>query len=173
MSLHLRCLTFCLLFAATQALAHGPGFFSDPVVTHTNGMRLASSTSTRSHNVYWQCESGHVGYCDGKLRSPCRDDWRSLGTRTEGQFIPPYTPMGPTSSRQMHMADGIEYTSSESLGMLGLTTLRPAGEGRNGAASVEAIPSFAPPLSDTGSSGGVWTDALQTISRKMLATPDP
>lgn len=160
----------CATLAAVPCFAHGPGFFSDPVVTYTNGMRLASSTSTRSHNVYYQCDPGHVGYCDGKLRSPCRDDWRSLGTRCHGQFMPPFAPSGPTGGHAMHTADGLEQASSESLGMLGQTALR-AGAIRSASAPGEAVPSFDQPIADPPAGDGIWLDALQTIGRKMMTSP--
>ncbi len=109
--------TLALLMTA-PSLGDAPGYCSDPVVTHTNGMRLASSTSLRNHNVYWRCDAGRIGYCDGSLHCPCRDSWRTLGTRCHGRFAPPYTPMGPTGSLTAHAADGIEHYQGESLGVL-------------------------------------------------------
>lgn len=160
---------------ATQAVCHGaPGYCSDPLVTHTNGMRLASTTSTRNHNVYWQCESGHVGYCDGKLRSPCRDDWRSLGTRCRGRYVPPYTPMGPTKSDTIHSMDGLEQETSVSLGRLVQTT-GPAGNDRR--APVGRASAAPPALSPVGGPtpapavGSNWLDAVQSIGKKMMAAP--
>ncbi|MEO0529313.1 MAG: hypothetical protein AAF266_01920 [Planctomycetota bacterium] len=159
-----------LIASPVFVFAHGPGFLSDPVVTYTNGMRLASSTSTRSHNVYWRCDPGHIGYCDGQLHSPCRNDWRSLGTRCHGQYVPPYTPMGPTGTEGLHTADGMEHGDGESLGLLGQTALR-AGEAGAALPAGEAVPSFGQPTANPNANGGIWLDALQTIGRKMMDTP--
>lgn len=151
-----------LSLALTPSLGWAVGFLSDPVVTHTNGMRLASTTSSRSHNAYWQCDPGHLGYCDGRLYSPCRNDWRSLGTRHHGHFAPPYTPMGPTSSRTHHSLDGLEEYSGESLG-----AISPDG--------LPAPPIPRPVEAATGPSasiGGDWLDSLQTLGRKVMSTPD-
>lgn len=162
--------SLCLaaLLAGSPAGAGAPGFCSDPLVTHTNGMRLASSTSTRSHNVYWQCEAGHVGYCDGCLRSPCRDSWRSLGTRPGGKYRPPYTPMGPTSDERPYSVDGLEHASSESLGTLGGA---PVGVAAGNAAAGPTLAGPGPAATTaTGpaQSAAPWLDAIQTIGRKMI-----
>lgn len=137
------------LLVSAPACGHGPGpdYCWDPVVTYTNGMRLASSTSLRNHNVYWRCDSGHVGYCDGQMHGPCRDAWRAIGTRCHGQFLPPYTPMGPTGSHTVHSADGMEHGQGESLGMLTSDGPRPSAQPPQ-------------PLSPTG--GGIQ-DALQAL----------
>lgn len=122
-----RCTALALLTTA-PCLGHAPGYCSDPVVTHTNGMRLASTTSLRNHNVYWRCDGGHIGYCDGKLHGPCRDSWRTIGTRCHGRFYPPYTPMGPTGSQTAHAPDGLEYEQGASLGVLTSDGPRPSGQ---------------------------------------------
>ncbi|QDT70112.1 hypothetical protein MalM25_30570 [Planctomycetes bacterium MalM25] len=139
------------LLATTPCWGHAPGYCSDPVVTHTNGMRLASSTSLRNHNVYWRCDGGHIGYCDGKLHGPCRDSWRTLGTRCHGRFYPPHTPMGPTGSQTAHSADGMEYEQSESLGVLTSDGPRPTTQS----------PRLLGPA--TPAAGGGIQDALQAI----------
>lgn len=162
-------LLLLLLLAAPDA-GIAAGFLLDPVVTHTNGMRLASSTSTRSHNVYWQCDDGHVGYCDGVMHTHCRDELRKLGTRCHGRFVPPYTPMGPTSPRASHSIDGLEPASGESLGLLANEAPRlpaaPAAAG--GAAASAGAPSLLP---SAPPAGGAWLDAIQTIGKKMMTTP--
>ncbi|MEN1682027.1 MAG: hypothetical protein AAGJ46_20800 [Planctomycetota bacterium] len=63
-----------VLFAALAVLpatAPAGNRLLDPVTTYTNGMPLASSTSLRNHNVYYQCDPGHVGCCDGRYNRPC------------------------------------------------------------------------------------------------------
>ena len=92
----------------------------DPVVTHTNGVRLASSTPQRSHNMYWQCDPLHLGYCGGQMHGPCRSDLRSIGTRRPcGCFPLPPGPMpGPVGSKSLHAQDGLELDDGERLGSL-------------------------------------------------------
>ena len=164
MTAPLRLLPF-LMLAGGAAWGHAPGFLSDPVVTHTNGMRLASSTSTRSHNVYWQCEAGRHGYCDGRLHSPCRDSWRALGTRCHGRFLPPPTPMQPAGTRTAHAMDGLELADSESLGPMVVARAHPP-----------LTPDQPSPPADFAAPGtstdGDWMNALQTIGRKMMSTPE-
>ena len=93
----------------------------DPVVTHTNGMRLASSTPERSHMVYWTCNPLHLGYCGGRMQGPCRSDLRSLGTRSHGCFpLPPGPSPGPVSPRSAHAADGMELGDGERVGAIPL-----------------------------------------------------
>lgn len=156
------------------------GFLSDPVVTHTNGMRLASTTAERSHNVYWRCDTNHLGYCDGCLYSPCRNDWRSLGTRPAGEFGVPCTPRGAVNGEIPHAHDGLEPGTSELLGLLAPEPA--AGAARAGApvgstgtadGATQAVAAPAPAAGATAGadSGGLWIDAIQTIGRKMMATP--
>ena len=91
----------------------------DPVITHTNGVRLASSTPERSHNMYWQCDPNHIGYCGGRMYGPCRNDLRSLGTRPMGCLpLPPGPAPGPVRSHTMHAMDGIEQEDGATLGAI-------------------------------------------------------
>ena len=88
----------CAVSFAAPCEADSIKFWQDPVVTHTNGMRLASTTSQRSHNVYWQCDPYHHGYCNGRIWGPMRDDFKSIGTRIHRGYRLPYTPSpGPVS----------------------------------------------------------------------------
>lgn len=152
--------TAALLLVAAPALGHGPGCLSDPVVTHTNGMRLASTTSFRSHNVYWRPDPYHLGYCDGRLYSPCRNDWREIGTRHWGRYCPPTTPLGPTARHAPHAPDGLENLTGESLGVLAADGVRPIPE---------APSRPAPPAAPAGAG---WYDAIETLGRQMMTTPD-
>lgn len=159
-----------LTIAVTPAVSSAVGFLSDPLVTHTNGMRLASTTALRSHNAYWQPDPGHLGYCDGYLYSPCRNDWRSLGTRHRGQFAPPATPLGMTANQGHHLPDGLEVASGESLGAIsaasvGTLPTLPATEQGPG-----ALPDLRP--ADSPTQSDIWIDTLQTLGRKMMSTPE-
>lgn len=156
----------CLLAAVSllaPAGSQAAGVLCDPVVTYTNGMRLASTTALRSHNVYWQCDRGHVGYCDGRSYTPCRNALRELGTRPHGRFVPPYTgPGGSTSPMTTHSHDGFEPTTSETLGVLTVGEGAAAPLGQRGEAG--PVAPIAPPVE-----GGALFDTLQTIGRKMMA----
>lgn len=157
---------------------YAPGCLCDPVVTHTNGMRLASSQAHRSHNVYWRCDEGHVGYCSGRYYAPFRNDWRSLGTRYHGRFEPPRTPVGPTARATSHSQDGIEDVSGETLGTIqpivgplpANSPLGASGRDRDlasfGGAMMSALSreQSPPPESKSGS----WVDAINEIGRKMM-----
>lgn len=150
--------------AALPATGLGAGYLMDPVVTYTNGMPLASSTSERSHNVYWQCDPARLGYCDGHIHSPCRNDIRALGTRHWGRFNPPYATTGPVDGQTEHLPDGLEHQTSEVIGAVSIdpsATRRPLPE-----------PPAAAPSAGAPPSGGVWIDALQTLQRKMMIDPD-
>ncbi|TWT97066.1 hypothetical protein Pla108_28430 [Botrimarina colliarenosi] len=161
-----------LTVAAVPATGFGAGFLSDPVVTHTNGMRLASTTADRSHNAYWTCDPSHLGYCNGQTYSPCRNDLRDLGTRPHGRFLPPCTTRGPIDGQAMRIPDGIEGGFSESLGTVAVDpslsrpALAPLGP-PSGLGPLEA-----PPAPAAGANGGLWMEALQTIQRKMMIDPD-
>ncbi len=155
------------LAAGATTASHAAGYqhLLDPVVTHTNGMRLASTTSLRNRNVYYQCDPGHVGYCDGHLHTPCLNDWRSLGTRECGRFVPPYTPNGPTGTETVHSHDGLEQTSGESLGAISTDPNRlitPATTRGGAAPQAQEQAAEAP-------SGGIWLDAIKTIGTKIAA----
>lgn len=143
--------------AALPATCMGAGFLCDPVVTHTNGMRMASSTSLRSHNAYWQCDPGHIGYCDGHYNHPC---FNATKTHHWGRFVPPPTPMGATSSKSVHMYDGLEMATSESLGTISPDGVRPP----------TLQPGAAPALPSEGS-GGIWIDAINSIGRRVMPAP--
>lgn len=156
-----------MLLLTQAACGKAPGFLYDPVVTHTNGIRLSSTTSTRNHSVYWQCEPGHVGYCDGHYHTPCLDDWRSLGLRCHGRYAAPSTPMGPTSNEGVHGIDGMEYDSGGSVGLIQVTAARPLLNGPRAAAALGSAQNLpgdgAPPESQDQ-----WLDTLQTLGRKMM-----
>lgn len=59
------CLTLIPFVASAQSR------LLDPVVTHTNGMPLASSTPYRSHIAAYQCDPNRVGCCGGRYNLPC------------------------------------------------------------------------------------------------------
>ena len=152
-------------FAAAVQLAPAAGYLWDPVVTYTNGMRLASTTSLRSHNAYWQCDRGHIGYCDGRMHGPCCNELRELGTRDHGRFVLPYgTAVGPSSREAPHSHDGLENADSEPLGLLpavGIDGVPVGGPAPTTPGAPAATPAPAPV-------GGVWLDAIETIGRKMM-----
>ncbi len=142
--------------AALPATGLGAGFLLDPIVTYTNGMPLASSTSLRSHNVYWQCDPEHIGQCDGRYNCPCLND---LHCRRSPRF----GNTGPVPGRSEHLPDGME---AEDGAVLGVVSIDPSAPHR------DIVPPAAPPAAAAGSSGGVWIDALQTLQRKMMIDPD-
>lgn len=152
----LFCLTVAwavtLMFSMVPQAAADVRFWQDPVVTHTNGMRLASSTSLRSHNVYWRCDEDRVGYCDGQMHSSCKDDWRDLGTRKKGCYPVFYGPRpGMTGTETGHAMDGLEMGDSQRLGTLRMD------EG-------DALRmSLAPPAPSAAPVGGSLLDALRTL----------
>ncbi|MEQ8848126.1 hypothetical protein [Botrimarina sp.] len=163
--------------AATAALAAccnagQPCFLCDPVVTYTNGMRLASTEACRSHNVYWRCDPGHIGYCGGRMSGPLHNDLRSLGTRPWGVYVPPPTPRGPVGNADFGGPEGLEDAHSESLGSIALA----AGLERQplDAAPRRGAPPAAAPLPPRPEAGGEgdWLNAIQTIGRQMMATPE-
>ncbi len=82
----------CAVALAADCKANSIKCWQDPVVTHTNGMRLASTTPQRSHNVYWQCDPYHHGYCNGRIWGSMRDDFKSIGTRLGRGYRLPYAP---------------------------------------------------------------------------------
>lgn len=157
-------------------LAGYPGCLCDPVVTHTNGMRLASTEAQRSHNVYWRCDPGHIGYCDGRMYGPFQNDWRSLGTRRWGKFQPPITPHGPTGNNVVGACEGIEEAGSATLGSLAAVgpdgASRPAGVAAAPAALPLPLPAAAGGALPPAPEGDNWLDAIQTLGRKMIATPE-
>lgn len=113
------------IFGAQTATAAEVVFWQDPVVTYTNGVRLASSTPLRSHNMYWQCDKEHRGYCNGRVVSPCRDDLVEIGSRRNCGYRLPYGPqpraLGNHSYEGARYHDGldaIEMVDSERLGSI-------------------------------------------------------
>ncbi|MEN0109862.1 MAG: hypothetical protein AAF805_03980 [Planctomycetota bacterium] len=144
------------------------GRLLDPVVTHTNGMRLASTTPLRSHHVYWQCDPNHTGYCGGRYYTHCRNSLRGVGERCHGEFCPPYTDSsGATLNHTHHAIDGLENADAASLGTLpsdpSVVPLAQQAAADGATAAAGATDTAAPPA------GGIWLDALQTISQKMMA----
>ncbi len=116
------CIAFILL-GAQAASAAEVVFWQDPVVTHTNGVRLASSTPLRSHNAYWQCDQEHRGYCNGRVVSPCRDDLVEIGSRLGCGYRLPYGPKpravgNSTYVEYDHGFEAIEMVDSERLGSI-------------------------------------------------------
>ncbi|TWT43255.1 hypothetical protein [Botrimarina hoheduenensis] len=148
-------------------------FWQDPVVTYTNGMRLPSTTSQRSHNVYWQCDPGHRGYCDCRLYGPCRNELRQLGSRVENGYRLPYgAAPGPVVNHELFAADdAVEPAEGQRLGVI------PLDQANTPRLSV---PTAAVPQTPAGS---VWLDALQSLGNQSLenqtlgtpavATPTP
>ncbi len=160
---HFLMLRTAITVAALPATSFGAGFPMDPVVTYTNGMPLASSTSERSHNVYWQCDPARLGYCDGRIHSPCRNDLRGLGTRPWGQYVPPYATVGPIPGLAERLPDGLEGETSE---VLGVVSIDPSAPRR------EIAPPPPAPAPASASSSGVWIEALQALQRKIMIDPD-
>ncbi len=155
--LTLSCLTFVwavtLMFSLIPQAACEVHFWQDPVVTYTNGMRLASSTSLRSHNAYWQCDPDRVGYCDGQMRGPCKDSLRSLGTRQKGCYPIFYGPRpGMAGTQTGHSMEGLETGDAERLGTLRID------EGDALRMSLAPPTPAAPPAGDSS-----LIDALRTL----------
>ncbi|MGL4513462.1 MAG: hypothetical protein ACRCT8_10255 [Lacipirellulaceae bacterium] len=151
-------------FALNAAAEHA--FWLDPVVTYTNGMRLPSSTSQRSHNVYWQCDPNHKGSCDCQMHSSCR----AALHRPSCGCGPATGPLEP--DYYGHAPDGLEAVDSERVGTL---TLDQPGVVREAAAPVggspigaAAPPAAAPTTLVVPPNGTVWLDSIQTIGAKMM-----
>lgn len=159
--------------AASAVLSHGAvasevRFWQDPVVTFTNGMRLPSSTSQRSHNVYWQCDPGRRGYCDGRIYGPCRNELHSAGSRVHHGYRLPYSPTpGPVAGWGAgHSHDGFEAAQGERLGAIPLDEGNAPRLGLAPTASggvADAAPSASQPPT-----GGIWLDTLQTLGEKVM-----
>lgn len=147
-----------LLGAADSALGQ-ISCFQDPVITHTNGMRLASSTPERSHNAYWQCDPGRIGYCNGRLYGPVKNDLHSLGTRHGCFPMPPGPQPGPVSGLTGHIPEGMEIGDAERLG-----TLRVMAGG--GAPLSAAGPARVAP---TVAAGETWADSIRQLGDKRNA----
>lgn len=140
-------------------------FWQDPVVTHTNGMRLASSTPVRSGNVYWRCKPEHTGYCGGRMHGAMKNDLRSLGDRLHCEYrLPAGARPAPVSSGTGHAMDGLETADAERLG-----TIIVAGQGHGPVASVPA-PRPAASGANSPAAGSTWIDDLQLLGEKRRAT---
>ena len=148
-------------------------FWQDPVVTYTNGMRLASTTSQRSHDVYWRCDVNSPGYCDGRMHGACVNDLRSIGTRNRGCYCfsagPRPGAIGSATSRTM---DGLESEDSARLGTLRVASAGgPVGSAsRVAAASFTGVPALEPaplttPPADDAQAG--WYGELKRLGEKV------
>lgn len=60
-----------LVLSALAASASAGEICCDPVLIHTNGMRLASTCPERNSNVYWRCDPYHLGQCGDRYNVPC------------------------------------------------------------------------------------------------------
>lgn len=123
------CLTLIPFIASAQSR------LLDPVVTHTNGMPLASTTPLRSHNVNYQCDPDRVGCCGGRYNLPCvnsllRPDHCCTGSRPAGVA---YDTMG------MEMLS-VEQTRFEVLGQVPGRAIGAVGGGAAGGARPPARP---------------------------------
>lgn len=149
---------------ATAPCAAAVHCWQDPVITHTNGMRLASTTWQRSHNVYWRPDPGHIGYCDGRMYGPCKNELRELGRRSECYPLPVGPAPGAVRSMTHHAHEGLEQASGERLGTVRLDagvlgSPLPAG------ASAQASP--------TVPAGADWIGTLQTLGDKVIGGQTP
>jgi len=158
------CLALASLVATQQPARAEHAWWLDPVVTHTNGMRLASSTSERSHNVYWQCDVHRKGSCDCQMQTCCR----AAIHRPPCSCAPPTGPVGGVYAA--HAPDGIEAGDTEHLGPL---TLDAPGVPRVASDAGTSPLSAAPPANTPTTlivppTGTVWLDSIQTIGQKML-----
>ncbi|QDU88309.1 hypothetical protein Pla175_16840 [Pirellulimonas nuda] len=66
----MRIIVSILALCALTSSASGGEICCDPVLIHTNGMRLASTCPERSSNVYWRCDPYHVGQCGDRYNWP-------------------------------------------------------------------------------------------------------
>ncbi len=66
----MRVFLMLLVLGAMSVTARAGEICCDPVITYTNGMRLASSCPERSHNAYWHCDPYHVGQCGNRYNWP-------------------------------------------------------------------------------------------------------
>ncbi|MEO1497281.1 MAG: hypothetical protein AAFV43_09040 [Planctomycetota bacterium] len=144
-------------------------FWQDPVVTYTNGMRLPSTTSQRSHNVYWQCDPGHRGYCDGRMYDPCRNEVRTAGDRVGVGYRLPYGTTNPSVPVErpmtgVHSHDGLEVAQAERLGEIPLDADNAPrlGLGPGGASAPTAVAAPAAPA------GSMWLDTLQNLGEQVM-----
>lgn len=142
--------------AACPAACLGGNCLLDPVVTYTNGMPLASSTSMRSHNVYWQGDPHRVGECDGRYNCPCVNQFHYH----RSPFIGATEPLVGQAER---MPDGLE---AETGAVLGVVSIDPSAPRR------ELAPMPAAPAPVAAPSGGVLLDALQSLQRNIMIDPD-
>jgi hypothetical protein len=131
----------------------------NPVTTYTNGMPLASSTSQRSHNVYWQGDPERIGECDGRYNCPCLNDLHCQRTPFIGNTE-------PRLGRAERLPDGME---EETAVVLGVVSVDPT-ERRHELAPLPAAPLA--PAAAAAPSGGVLLDALQSLQRKIMIDPD-
>lgn len=120
--------------------AEGGNRLLDPVTTHTNGMPLASSTTLRNHNAYYQCDPGRVGCCGGRYVRPCLDSLLRPNTCC-GRWSPPQQE-GWQRPLTQPMAD-VEGARFESLGQF---TAAPAGETDRPPRPPVVLPEDAPTL---------------------------
>ncbi|QDV75799.1 hypothetical protein [Botrimarina mediterranea] len=145
-----------LTVAAFPGMSMAGNCLLNPVTTYTNGMPLASSTSMRSHNVYWQGDPERIGECDGRYNCPCLNDLHCRRT--------PY--IGGTEPRLgqvERLPDGME---EETAVVLGVVSIDPTAPPRRELAPLPAAP--AAPAAE----GGVWIDALQSLQRKIMIDPE-
>lgn len=115
----MACLAVVALNATSGMAAQPTHFWQDPVVTYTNGVRLASSTPLRSHNMYWQCDPERRGYCEGQESGSLLRPF-SAGKGACGYRQQLYHP-APAAVRNDVYSDGlagIEQTDGERLGSI-------------------------------------------------------
>lgn len=152
------------LVAATQASE--VRCWQDPVVTYTNGIRLPSTTSLRSHNVYWQCDPHHVGYCDGRMYCPCRNELRNAGSRLAYGYRLPYgttnPPVPAPHGVTFHSIDGMEMAQGERLGQI------PVDQGNTPRLGVAPVATGVPAGAAALPGGTDWLNSLKTLSDKVI-----
>lgn len=150
-------------FSAGGAFGQVP-WWQDPVVAHTNGMRLASSTPERSHNVYWRCDENHLGYCNGRMYGPLTNDLDSIGARPHGAIVIPAGPRpGPVSDEACATPTALETATSERIGTLSNLF---AEEG-----SIARVPAARPaPPAAAPSNNGDWLSDLQALGEKIQSS---
>lgn len=156
-SLMLRAVIAAVAFPAAGL---GANCLLNPVTTYTNGMPLASSTSMRSHNVYWQGDPERIGECDGRYNCPCLNDLHCHRTAYIGSTE-------PRLGRAERLPDGME---EETAVVLGVVSVDPT-ERRHELAPLPAAP-LAPAAAAAAPSGGVLLDALQSLQRNIMIDPD-
>lgn len=157
-SLMLRAVLAAMAFPAAGLAAN---CLLNPVTTYTNGMPLASSTSQRSHNVYWQGDPERIGECDGRYNCPCLNDLHCHRTPFIGNTE-------PRLGRAERLPDGME---EETAVVLGVVSVDPT-ERRHELAPLPAAPLAPAAAAAAAPSGGVLIDALQSLQRKMMIDPD-